>query len=98
MIHEAEVFLMADEAVLQAFGWMRPEHYETVLPPVFDMPGADQPTPVRQLLAHVAYDEAWIPDVLAGRTMDEGVYRAQVPVPDDAPWRDRFLALTGRRP
>jgi hypothetical protein len=197
MIHEAEVFLMADEAVLQAFGWVRPEHYETVLPPVFDVPGADQPTPVRQLLAHVAYDEAWIPDMLAGRTMDEvgrdkydgdllgddpigsmtriaerarvaarevtdrettvhcgygdvpmwnyfwqlnvarsltshdlavhvgrpsplseelskamwegtapsadmwrsfGVYRAQVPVPDDVPWRDRFLALTGRRP
>jgi hypothetical protein len=27
-----------------------------------------------------------------------GIYRSPVPVADDAPWRDRFLALTGRHP
>jgi uncharacterized protein (TIGR03086 family) len=71
VIHEATVFLMADETALRVFGWVRPEHFDTELPPVFDMPGADQPVPVRQVLAHAAYDEAWIPDMLAGRTMDE---------------------------
>jgi hypothetical protein len=196
MIPEAAVFLMADEAVERAFGQVRSEHHDEVLPPVFDMAGADQPVPLRAMLAHAAYDEAWIPDMLAGRTMDEvgrdrydgdllgadphaalgelfakaraaarqvtdreavvhcsygdvptwdyfwqlnvarsltahdvavhlgmpsplteelsramwegtapaadmwrsfGVYRVPVPVPDDALWRTRFLALTGRR-
>ena len=27
-----------------------------------------------------------------------GVYRERVPVADDAPWVDRYLALTGRQP
>jgi hypothetical protein len=27
-----------------------------------------------------------------------GVFRQPVPVPEAAPWRDRFLGLTGRRP
>jgi hypothetical protein len=196
MIHEAAVFLMADETAERTFCRVRPEHHAEELPPVFDMPGADRPGPLRQVLAHVAYDEAWIPDLLAGRTMDEvgrdrydgdllgddphaalaevcgrarsaarqvtdreatvhcsfgdvrardyfwqlnvarsltahdvavhlgmpsplseelsramwegtapdaemwrsfGVYRDPVAVPDDAPWRTRFLALTGRQ-
>jgi uncharacterized protein (TIGR03086 family) len=71
MIHEAAVFVMADEAAEQAYGWVREEHHNSELPPVFDMPGADRPVPLRQVLAHAAYDEAWIPDMLAGRTMDE---------------------------
>jgi hypothetical protein len=197
VIHEAAVFLMADEAAMSAFGCIREEHHDSKLPPVYDMPGADQPLPLRQVLGHAAYDEAWIPDMLVGATMDEvgrdrfdgdllgedpdnslarlaelaraaarrvtdrdatvhcaygdvptwdyfwqlniarslvahdvaihlgvtcplseelsrvmwegtapaaqmwrsiGIYRAPVQVADDAPWRDRFLALTGRRP
>ena len=71
MIHEAEVFQLADEAAVQAFALVGPDDMDSVLPPVFDMPGADRPVPLRQVLAHAAYDEAWIPDMLAGRTMDE---------------------------
>ena len=71
MIPEAAVFQLADEAALRAYAMIRPQHLESELPPLFDMPGADRPTPLRQVLAHAAYDEAWIPDLLAGRTMDE---------------------------
>jgi hypothetical protein len=71
MIHEAAVFHRADEAAVRAFALVGPEDMDSVLPPVFDMPGADRPVPLRQVLAHAAYDEAWIPDLLAGRTMDE---------------------------
>jgi hypothetical protein len=35
------------------------------------MPGADQPRPIRDLVAHYARDDAWVPDMLAGRTMVE---------------------------
>ncbi|MGI9000529.1 MAG: hypothetical protein ACR2GH_02565 [Pseudonocardia sp.] len=71
MIREAAVFLLADQAAMQVFGYVREEHWGIELPPVFDMPGADLPAPLRRVLAHLAYDEAWIPDMLAGRTMDE---------------------------
>lgn len=71
MIREAQVFQLADHAAVHAFGLVRPEDMDGLLPPLFDMPGADQPLPLRQVLTHAAYDEAWIPDMLAGRTMDE---------------------------
>jgi hypothetical protein len=71
MIHEAAVFRLADEAAVQAFTLVRAEDMDSLLPPLFDMPGADRPLPLRQVLAHAAHDEAWIPDMLAGRTMDE---------------------------
>lgn len=71
MIHEAQVFLLADQAAMEVFGCVREEHWGSELPPVFDMPGADLPTPLRRVLAHIAYDEAWIPDMLAGWTMNE---------------------------
>jgi hypothetical protein len=71
MIHEAAVFQLADRAAVHAFTLVTAEDMDSVLPPLFDMPGADQPLPLRQVLAHSAYDEAWIPDMLAGRTMDE---------------------------
>lgn len=197
MIREAEVFVLADQAAVEVFGRIREEHWDTELAPLFDMPGADQPTPLRQAVNHHAYDDAWVPDMLAGRTMDEvgrdrfagdllgsdphgnltriaaaacqaarqvtdrdaivhcsygdvpawdyfwqlniarslaahdvadhigvdcplseelsrgmwegtapsaemwrsfGIFREPVPVSEDAPWRDRFLGLTGRRP
>ncbi len=71
MIHEAAVFQLADEAATRAFAVIGPGDMDDELPPLFDMPGADRPVPFRQVLAHAAYDEAWIPDMLAGATMDE---------------------------
>jgi uncharacterized protein (TIGR03086 family) len=71
MIREAEVFLLADKAMVQVFSQVRDEQWDTVVPPLFDMPGADRPVPLRQMVNHHAYDDAWVPDMLAGRTMDE---------------------------
>jgi hypothetical protein len=71
MIHEAEVFILADRAAVAVFGSIRPEQWSSVLAPIFDMPGADQPQPLRQAINHYAYDNAWVPDMLAGRTMSQ---------------------------
>jgi hypothetical protein len=71
MIHEAAVFQLADEAAVRTYARIAPEDAGRLLPPVFDMDGADQPVALGDVLAHAAYDEAWIPDLLAGRTMDE---------------------------
>ena len=71
MIREAELFVMAEEMLLEVLGRVRSEHRNIIVPPMFDMPGADQPRPVRDLVAHYARDDAWVPDMLAGRTMAE---------------------------
>ncbi|HYN73234.1 MAG TPA: hypothetical protein VES60_12095 [Nakamurella sp.] len=42
-----------------------------MLPPVVDIPGADRPVPLRTAVNHYAYDNSWVPDVLAGRTTDD---------------------------
>lgn len=71
MIAEAEVFLQADAAAVAVFSAIRDDQWELLLPPVFDMPGADRPTPLRAAVNHYAYDNSWVPGMLAGRTMDE---------------------------
>jgi hypothetical protein len=71
MIHEAEVFVLADQAVLRTVRQIHDADWERTLPPIFDMPGADLPRPLREVVNHHAYDDAWVPDLLAGRTMEE---------------------------
>jgi hypothetical protein len=71
MIREAELFVLADVAMVDVFRQIRAEQWDAELPPVFDMPGADAPVPLWQAVNHLAYDDAWVPDLAAGRTMDE---------------------------
>ena len=71
MIREAELFVQADRLAVAVFGAVEGDGWSALLPPVFDMPGADAPRPVRAAVNHYAYDDAWVPDLLAGRTMDE---------------------------
>lgn len=71
MIHEAELFVKAEQMLVEVIGRIRSEHWRLVIPPLFDMPGADKPSPLRPLVNQYASDNAWVPDMLAGRTMDE---------------------------
>jgi hypothetical protein len=71
VIPEAEIFVLADKAAVHVYGQIRDDQWDTTLPPLFDMPGADQAIPLRQAINHFAYDDSWVPDMLAGRTMDE---------------------------
>ena len=71
MIREAELFLMAETMLLEVLGRIRQEHRNIVIPPMFDMPGADKPAPIRELVAHYARDDAWVPAMLSGSTMAE---------------------------
>ncbi len=112
MISEAEVFVLADRAAVQVYGQIREDQWETQLTPLFDMPGADQPIPLRQAINHVARHigvDDGISEELAHGMWDGtepsaamwrsiGIFRTPVPVSDDASWRHRFLALTGREP
>lgn len=71
MLREAELFVMAEEMLVEVLGRIREADRDIVLPPLFDQPGGDQPAPIRRVVEHYAYDDAWVPDLLAGRTVDE---------------------------
>lgn len=71
MIREAELFVMAEHTLVEVVGRIRAGHWDIVLPSLFDIPGLDGPPTVRQAVDRHALEEAWVPDLLAGRTMDE---------------------------
>lgn len=71
MIREAELFTMSEHVLVEVVGRVRAEHWRIVIPSLFDIPGFDRPTSIKRSVERYAHDEAWVPDLLAGRTMDE---------------------------
>ena len=70
MIREAELFVMSERVLVEVVGRIRGEQWEIVLPPLLDRPGADRPVSMRDAVGHYARDDAWVPDLLAGLTLD----------------------------
>ena len=67
-MNEIDVFILADEALRSVVDQIRDDQWEQRVPD--DMtrkPG----TTLRQTINYHAYDDAWVPDVLAGRTIAE---------------------------
>ncbi len=66
---EQEVFILADEALLRVVEQIRDDQWELVVPDKLSArrPGAT----LRQIINYHAYDEAWVPDTLAGKTIEE---------------------------
>ncbi len=71
MLRDAELFVMAEVVLVEVLGRIRDEDRDIVIPPLFDVPGADRAAPLWRLVEQYAYDDAWVPDMLAGRTMAE---------------------------
>jgi uncharacterized protein (TIGR03086 family) len=65
---QRDLFLMADAALRDVIDRIHPDQLE--LPVPADWSRTTDPTLLDVLEAH-AFDEAWVPDVLAGRTIDE---------------------------
>ncbi len=71
-MNEAEVFVLADRALAGVVARIRPDQWEMAMPPDFARRGEDGPPPtLRSIVNYHAYDDAWVPDMLAGRTMEE---------------------------
>jgi len=71
VLQEAELFVMAEEMLVEVLGRIRPADRDIVLPPLFEEPGVDQPAPIWRVVQLYARDDAWVPDLLSGRTIDE---------------------------
>ncbi len=68
---EPEVFVLAERALERVIHEITPEQWGMVMPSNFLTRGADQPPTLREVVNYHAYDDAWVPDMLAGSTMDE---------------------------
>jgi hypothetical protein len=71
MLLEAELFVMAEEMLVEVLGRIRVADRDIVLPPLFQELGVDQPAPIWRVVQLYARDDAWVPDLLSGRTTDE---------------------------
>lgn len=64
-----ELFLASDAALRSVIDRIVPEQFDTPVPPAW----TPKPNPtIRDIIASHAYDEAWIPGVIAGRSVVDG--------------------------
>jgi uncharacterized protein (TIGR03086 family) len=70
-MNEPEVFALADRTLAGVVARISPDQWDRTMPPDFAVRGGDGVPTLRQVINYHAYDDAWVPDMLAGRTMDE---------------------------
>ena len=69
-MREQGVFVAADRALQRVVDQIRDDQWEMEMPPDFQRRGGE-PVSLREIINYHAYDDAWVPDMLAGRTMAE---------------------------
>ena len=67
---ERDVFELADRALARVVAQIDPDQWAMVLPRTFATRARPEPPSLRALVNYHAYDDAWVPDMLAGLTMD----------------------------
>lgn len=68
---ETGVFVLADRALDSVVGQIADDQWDMTMPPSFARAGSDSAPTLREIVNYHAYDDAWVPDMLAGRTMAE---------------------------
>jgi len=69
-MRDPEVFIKANNALKAVVDQIRDDQWAMEMPPEFSTRSAERPT-LREVINYHAYDDAWVPAMLAGRTMDE---------------------------
>ncbi len=70
-MNEPEVFVLADQALNGVVAQITDDQWSKELPPSFRMRRMDHTPTLREIVNYHAYDDAWVPDTLSGKTMDE---------------------------
>jgi uncharacterized protein (TIGR03086 family) len=68
-MREQDVFVLADRELDRVIGEIADEQWEIVLPESFRTRRLDHAPTLREIVNYHAYDDAWVPDMLAGRTI-----------------------------
>jgi uncharacterized protein (TIGR03086 family) len=70
-MQENEVFILADRTLNGVVQRIRDDQWSMEMPDTFLTRVSDHRPTLREIINYHAYDDAWVPDMLAGRTMDE---------------------------
>ncbi len=70
-MNEAEVFVLADRALNGVVAQIRDDQWDMPMPPTFLRRASDRVPTLREIINYHACDDAWVPDMLAGKTMAE---------------------------
>lgn len=68
-MNEKDVFILADEALKSVVDQIRDEQWDSRVPD--DMSPRRPGMSLRQIINYHAYDDAWVPDVLEGKTIED---------------------------
>jgi uncharacterized protein (TIGR03086 family) len=68
---ERQVFVLADEALVRVVEQIADDQWGMMLPDWFPRGSTQKDVTLRQIIDYHAYDDAWVPDMAAGTTMDE---------------------------
>jgi uncharacterized protein (TIGR03086 family) len=68
---ERKIFVIADQAIMDVINHIKPEQWEMSLPEWFSVRQEQRGLKLRAIISYHAYDEAWVPDTLAGKTIAE---------------------------
>jgi hypothetical protein len=71
MLREAELFVMAEQMLVEVLGRIRAEDRDIVIPAFYDSPSEQVTRPVHEVVEDYVRDDAAVPDLLAGRTMHQ---------------------------
>jgi uncharacterized protein (TIGR03086 family) len=70
-LSEPEVFVLADRTLDAVVARIRDDQWDMPMPPDFARRDTAQVPTLRTIIGYHAYDDAWVPDMVAGRTMAE---------------------------
>jgi len=68
---EPQVFVLADHALNEVVALIKDDQWAMEMPPSFATSVTDHRPTLREIVNYHAYDDAWVPDMLAGKTMAE---------------------------
>ncbi|MGI9119450.1 MAG: hypothetical protein ACR2G7_04905 [Acidimicrobiales bacterium] len=68
---ETDVFVLADRTLNDVVAKITDDQLTMVMPADFATSQKDHSPTLREVINYHAYDDAWVPDMLAGRTMEE---------------------------
>ncbi len=67
---EQEAFILANQSLEAVVDQIRDDQWDMPMPEDFLQSGTDEMT-AREVINYHAYDDAWVPDVLEGKTIDQ---------------------------
>lgn len=65
-----ETFALSDTALTKVVEQIKDDQWAVQMPPTFNTKGQNSIT-LREVINYHAYDEAWVPDTLSGKTIEE---------------------------